>query len=188
MSERLHLIKPINPFRPTQAFGENRTCVSIDGSSFKTVVSGTDCPQEFESLYARYGMRGHNGIDANAHHGQPVYAATEGVVQKIENEPQRGVGVEIASEKKYIFDGESKARYAITRYWHLKTDSVKVAVGEYVKPGQLIALADNTGASSGDHLHFELKIGKRKLGSKRVQAICKRNGYLGAIDPAPYLD
>lgn len=42
-------------------------------------------------------------------------------------------------------------------YVHLKCNSQKVSVGDYVKQGQLIALSGNTGYTTGPHLHFALQ-------------------------------
>ena len=44
-----------------------------------------------------------------------------------------------------------------TGYWHLS--SIKVKPGQMVKPGDLIGLVGTTGLSTGDHLHWELRIG-----------------------------
>ena len=44
----------------------------------------------------------------------------------------------------------------VTEYCHLQLNSFKVKVGENVQQGQVIALSDTTGASSGCHLHFAL--------------------------------
>jgi biotin carboxyl carrier protein len=42
-------------------------------------------------------------------------------------------------------------------YFHLQPNSVLVKVGDKVKAGQPIALSDNTGRSSGAHLHFQVQ-------------------------------
>ena len=42
-------------------------------------------------------------------------------------------------------------------YFHIKTNSVFVNVGNIVIRGQPIAEADNTGRSSGPHLHFQVQ-------------------------------
>jgi uncharacterized protein YraI len=62
-----------------------------------------------------------------------------------------------------------------TVYAHL--DSVFVTVGQNVKAGDLIGLADNTGNSFGAHLHLTLKVDGEST-----------PGYPGGIvDPWPYL-
>lgn len=42
-------------------------------------------------------------------------------------------------------------------YFHLQTNSVVVNVGDVVSQGQVIAKCDNTGQSTGPHLHFQVQ-------------------------------
>jgi hypothetical protein len=44
-----------------------------------------------------------------------------------------------------------------TLYWHMKTDSVAVAVGDPVEAGDALGLIGSSGYSSAPHLHFELQ-------------------------------
>jgi len=82
-----------------------------------------------------------------------------------------GISIELLSNEK----GEGFK----TIYYHLK--EAKVFKGDKIKEGQVIGLADNTGKyTTGDHLHFALKI------TNNGQTVNSNNGYLGAIDPAPY--
>ena len=42
-------------------------------------------------------------------------------------------------------------------YFHIQQNGVLVNVGDVVTQGQAIALSDNTGRSSGAHLHFQVQ-------------------------------
>jgi len=89
-----------------------------------------------------------------------------------------GIGVDIISNEP-IKLGSGKAVYIKLRYWHLL--SPIGYDGKQVKYGQMIGLGGNTGASSGAHLHFGLKIC-----NKDGSPLERGNGYFGAIDLAPY--
>ena len=63
-------------------------------------------------------------------------------------------------------DGHPKVANAVTlehadgslsRYWHMKKDSVAVAVGDQVVRGQTLGLVGSSGISSLPHLHFEVE-------------------------------
>jgi len=96
----------------------------------------------------------HGGNDYTVPSGTPVYAAASGMaVKTIKNmcyssdEPNYGSEVEIRHPNGLL-----------TIYAHLDCDSIKVKTGQFVKVGQLIAKSDNTGWSTGPHLHFEVRI------------------------------
>ena len=57
----------------------------------------------------------------------------------------------------------------MTWYGHMKEGSRLVTVGQEVSQGQQIGTVGSTGNSSGDHLHFEVRINNR------------------AVNPLPYL-
>lgn len=73
-------------------------------------------------------------------------------------------------------------------YWHIKKGSFKVKVGDKVKAGDLLAEADNTGMSTGSHLHFGIKPVLKGEADWTWYNIEQSNGYLGAIDPEPYFN
>ena len=49
----------------------------------------------------------------------------------------------------------------LIRCAHLVAGSIPVSEGDHVEPGQMIGLPDNTGVSTGDHLHLDVKVGTR---------------------------
>jgi len=138
------LCKPIHPFIIVQKFGENKACVSLDGKNTVVYCDGNNPPEGYQSIY---GPTGHKGIDLKASHGQQVYAARGGKVEYIDTQPRSGLDVRIVSD----IDGVPHMHI----YEHLLGHNVKV--GDVVKVGDCIGWADNTGYSSGNHLHFELR-------------------------------
>lgn len=155
------LFQPVYPFAINQAFGENKICISTDGNKKIISCDGNNPPVGYKSLY---GAKGHLGVDLRTGHGQEVYAARDGVVYQIDASAKSGLDVRIESE-----DNGVKFRHI---YEHLLGYQPKV--GDRIKTGQLIGWADNTGYSSGDHLHFEFQIWD---GSKWVPT-----------DPIPYME
>lgn len=139
------IFQPVKPFTIAQHFGENKACVTLDGTNKVITCDGNNPPAGYKSLY---GPEGHTGIDIIAQHGQEVYAAQDGKVYFIDTHPKSGLDVRIESEELGV-----KFR---TIYEHLMGYQVKV--GDTVEAGQLIGWADNTGYSSGDHLHFQLEV------------------------------
>lgn len=170
------LYEPTKPYIVTQFFGENKVCYkrTISGIEYSYKRTEDRCPMGFESMYSQ--MRGHNGADSIAKSGTPVYAMQKGTVIEVSTETERGLGVGILSQIK----GAVVTEYYKHRYWHFKGLNVKI--GDKVKTGQLIGWADNTGYSTGDHLHIELK-----LTDKEGRTVHTDNGYFGGIDPLPHM-
>jgi len=104
------------------------------------------------------GIYYYGGIDYGCATGTPVKAAQSGTVT-VARKDASGYGVHVR-----IQHGDG----SLTIYGHLQNTAVKV--GDKVQAGQVIGLSDNTGNSSGPHLHFELR-------DPRGQP----------IDPQPYL-
>lgn len=57
-----------------------------------------------------------------------------------------------------------------TFYAHMKDDSICVSKGQVIIEGQVIGIQGSTGNSTGDHLHFEMRMEDKST-----------------VDPAPYL-
>ena len=77
---------------------------------------------------------------------------------------------------------------SITRYQHLKYNSLRVGVGSIVKKGQIIGLygRPTTGFSTGCHLHFDISFPFRKDNVAIYASFYKEGRYY--VDPLPYLD
>lgn len=176
---------PVRPFIVTQHFAGNIPCVKDFGKPVQSIVDGKDnftCPVGYKKLYSQWGMEGHNGTDCAAG-VQSVYAAASGTVIEQQTVPSRGLGLGILTDTEV--DLECGKYFAKLRYWHLKSFSVNV--GDHVGAGQLIGFSDNTGYSSGNHLHFELQpMDKDKGGHPRLT---NPKGHIaGAVSLEPYLN
>ena len=118
-------------------------------------------------FYKKWGFPGHNGIDIGIPNGTPVRSAADGIVEKIAYE-NGGYGNYI---KLRHTDG-SKTYF--TYYAHLA--NVSVSAGQNVSAGRVIGQSNNTGVSSGPHLHFGVRI------------MGENPDYKGYVDPLSYID
>lgn len=107
-------------------------------------------------LSSPFGQRNgrlHGGIDLAAGN-DPVYATRSGTVIDAENScvlGDSGCGGGFGNLV-YIDHGDG----FVSRYAHMRQGSVAVSIGQTVRQGEQIGIADNTGASRGIHLHFEI--------------------------------
>ena len=78
---------------------------------------------------------------------------------------------------------------SITRYQHMKYNSLRVAKGSRVKKGQILGVygrPETTGNSSGPHLHFDISFPTIKSDNCIYGQFCGEGRYY--VDPIPYLD
>jgi len=124
-------------------------------------------PQVYSQFsYDGVPLRGHNGIDFLTPTGTDLLAIEDGVVSEaVYNDPS-GFGHYIKVQHSW---GESV-------YAHL--NDISVAQGQAVRRGELIGHTDNTGFSSGPHLHFSI----------RINPFDRTDGWGGYSDPLPYMD
>lgn len=162
ITDKLKLYRPLGWWKLTQNFGENAV-----------------------PFYKDMGMIGHNGIDLAAHDDWVVRSAHDGTIMSAGHDNSGGLGVVVATDKMYNHHGIPV--YFKTIYWHLKEGTIKVKVGQKVTVGTALALADNTGMSTGTHLHFGLKPMYRGEDGWTWYNYEPNNGYLGAIDPMEYM-
>ncbi len=168
------IYRPIQTDYITQGFGENKACINDNG---KVLTKKEICPKDFYDFYLAMNMKGHNGIDLIAWHGEPVYHSADfsGWLH-LESDMAGGLGADVVSYEPILWCEECKENhYCKIRYWH-NSDLVGFEKAD-IKSGDLIAFAGSTGASSGVHVHHALK-----WCDKDGHAIHDDNGYMGAID------
>jgi murein DD-endopeptidase MepM/ murein hydrolase activator NlpD len=94
----------------------------------------------------RHGAAMHPGIDLAAPYGTPVYATADGTVLRAGwNSGGYGNLVEI-----------DHGRGIVTRYGHMS--KIIVGEGQHVTRGQQVGYVGSTGRSTGNHLHYEVRI------------------------------
>lgn len=136
-------------------------------------------------LYKELGMKGHNGWDCFANDGDEILATHDGVVTFAGDDGSAGLGVVIRTTEQFE-DVNGRLSYWKSLYWHLQRGSIIVHADQAVKKGQVIARADNTGLSTGTHLHFGIKPVEQGEQDWQWGNLEVKNGYNGAVDPKPY--
>lgn len=125
----------------------------------------------------------HSAIDYSIPYGTPIYAAAAGVVTEAKSEPP-----DLPDDKKG-YGTRVKIQHAdnlLTIYAHLTR--YVVTTGQTVSAGELIGYSDNTGASKGNHLHFEVRRGNEKLdpyGSDHAAPNCSADSLWKECPPTP---
>ncbi|GAA1447170.1 M23 family metallopeptidase [Leifsonia poae] len=92
----------------------------------------------------------HPGIDFAPGVGVPIQIIADGVVREVVPSDNGGCGVNVTID--HMIGGALVA----SKYCHMMSGSVRVAVGQAVKVGDIVGLVGNTGISTGAHLHFEI--------------------------------
>jgi len=139
--------------------------VPIEAANWKKLIS-----QEYGENPDWYpNTNGHNGIDFDVDEGTPIRAAEGGQVLRSELDPEtagnpkKGYGYNIMIEHP---DGTRSV------YGHFMKGGLLVITGQRVSMGEQIGMSGNTGNSTDDHLHFEIR---------------RTPSYKSCIDPLPFL-
>lgn len=112
-----------------------------------------------------YGYSGHTGVDVAISAGTPVLAVKDGTV--ITSKALVTSSGAYRSYGEYIVIDHHDG--TMTLYAHMQSGSRRVQAGDSVKRGQQIGNVGTTGNSTGNHLHFEVRV----------------NG--SPVNPVPYL-
>lgn len=92
----------------------------------------------------------HTGLDIANSLNTKIQSATDGVVTST-----------VYMDKYYGNNIEIECSGVVFKYAHL--NQINVKVGDTVSQGDIIGLMGSTGASTGSHLHFEIKINGRTV-------------------------
>ncbi len=95
---------------------------------------------------------GHCGVDLSGPWGEPVHAAHDGVVDRVQrgaNEDHGGLYLRLSHHNGTIF----------TQYFHLAAIPRRLEPGTHVKVGEVIGLVGDTGVKHSEpHLHFTISV------------------------------
>jgi hypothetical protein len=114
--------------------------------------------------YGGVPLQGHNGIDFLTPVGTEIFSVDAGTVIQVDFDPT-GFG-------NYVM---VRHPWGQSIYAHL--EQVAVREGQVVGRGAFLGLSGNTGASTGPHLHFAI----------RIDPFNVADGWGGFSDPLPYL-
>ncbi len=102
-------------------------------------------------IHPIYGIaKMHNGLDFTAPQGTPIYATGDGTVLTASG--GSGAGNHVIIDHGYGYQ---------TVYMHMVR--IKSSVGQHVKRGEVIGWVGTTGASTGPHCHYEVRINTRPV-------------------------
>ena len=124
------------------AIGDGNARLPVDPGKY-TITSGYG----YRSNPTGTGGQMHAGLDFGAASGTPIFAVTGGTVTQASNVGD-GYGNCVV-----ITNGNTETRYA-----HQVDGAIKVKVGDQVSAGTEIGGVGTTGDSTGDHLHFEVRV------------------------------
>jgi murein DD-endopeptidase MepM/ murein hydrolase activator NlpD len=100
----------------------------------------------------------HTGVDWGSSTGTPVFAAGNGVIDKVGWEGGYGKYIRIRHANGYE-----------TAYGHMSAFARSMEAGMKVRQGQVIGYVGSTGLSTGAHLHFEILINGRFVDPMKVR-------------------
>ncbi len=94
----------------------------------------------------------HEGVDFDAGWGAEVHAIAAGIVIETDDPFNGSLGTHVTIQ--HLVDGQT----VTSLYGHMQAGSMTLRVGDQVHVGQTIGLVGSTGASTGPHLHLEIRV------------------------------
>jgi len=158
---KLQLYWPAKPFILTQGWGIKNT------------------------LYEQFGFCRHNGVDFALGADKKLYAPCDGEVVRVGYQPNGGgryFGVMTGP-----WDFQDGSYRVLIDFLHC--ESILVQEGQLLKTGDVMAIADNTGLSTGPHTHMQprrIKFWNGQYGSNLAFTLEDTNDANDSFDPFPY--
>ena len=100
----------------------------------------------------------HTGVDWGASMGTPIFAAGNGIIDKVGWEGGYGKYIRIRHANGYE-----------TAYGHMSAFARGMEQGKKVRQGQVIGYVGSTGLSTGAHLHYEILINGRFVDPMKIR-------------------
>jgi murein DD-endopeptidase MepM/ murein hydrolase activator NlpD len=100
----------------------------------------------------------HTGVDWSTPYGTPIFAAGNGVVERVGWEGGYGKFIRLKHNNGYE-----------TAYGHMSAYAKGMEVGKRVRQGQVIGFVGSTGMSTGAHVHYEILVNGRFVDPMRVK-------------------
>jgi murein DD-endopeptidase MepM/ murein hydrolase activator NlpD len=94
----------------------------------------------------------HKGVDFDPGGGYPIQVVADGVVTKVHPFDDNALGDYV------IVTHDVNGLKFDSVYGHMMPGTILVAEGQAVKVTQILGQVGNTGASTGNHLHFEIRV------------------------------
>ena len=168
--KKLNFFKFNDEFGLPQYYDEN-------GKSSKRTLMKT--PINGARLSSRYGNRKHpilgytkmhRGLDFAAPTGTPVFAAGDGIIEKIGWNGSYGKYIRIRHTGTYK-----------TAYAHLSKFNQNIRVGKRISQGKTIGYVGSTGRSTGPHLHYEVIKNNIQVNPMRIKLPAGKNISMSKI-------
>ncbi|MCK5534054.1 M23 family metallopeptidase [bacterium] len=141
----------INSNQQIKSFLEISKCIFLQ----KSILEATPCIwPTYGYISSRFGYRispfsnkseFHTGLDIANRKGSPVWTTADGIITVAHR--TKGYGYVIII----------KHGYGLSTYY-AHNSKLLVKVGDYVTRGQIISYTGNTGRSTGNHLHYEVRV------------------------------